>query len=440
MAKITFMGAGSTVFARNVLGDCMCSPALCESEIALYDIDKDRLEDSEIILNAINKNVNQGRAKIKTYLGVENRKEALRGAKFVVNAIQVGGYDPCTIIDFEIPKKYGLRQTIADTLGIGGIMRGLRTIPVMADFARDMEEVCPDALFLNYTNPMSILTGYMQRYTNVNTVGLCHSVQVCTSELFKKLDMEDKLEGRYETIAGINHMGWLLDIRDKDGNDLYPEIKRRAAQKNETEIHDDMVRFEYIKHLGYYCTESSEHNAEYNPLFIKNKYPELIEKFNIPLDEYPRRCIKQINEWEEEKQKILANGQITHERSREYASHIMEAVVTNNPYKIGGNVINNGLITNLPADACVEVPCMVDANGINPCRIGKLPVQLAAMNMTNINVQLLTIEAAVTKKREHIYQAAMLDPHTAAELSIDDIVKMCDELIDAHGDYMKMYK
>lgn len=440
MAKITFMGAGSTVFARNVLGDCMCSPALCESEIALYDIDKDRLEDSEIILNAINKNVNQGRAKIKTYLGVENRKEALRGAKFVVNAIQVGGYDPCTIIDFEIPKKYGLRQTIADTLGIGGIMRGLRTIPVMEDFARDMEEVCPDALFLNYTNPMSILTGYMQRYTNVNTVGLCHSVQVCTSELFKKLDMEDKLEGRYETIAGINHMGWLLDIRDKDGNDLYPEIKRRAAKKNENEIHDDMVRFEYIKHLGYYCTESSEHNAEYNPLFIKNKYPELIEKFNIPLDEYPRRCIKQINEWEEEKQKILANGQITHERSREYASHIMEAVVTNNPYKIGGNVINNGLITNLPADACVEVPCMVDANGINPCRVGKLPVQLAAMNMTNINVQLLTIEAAVTKKREHIYQAAMLDPHTATELSIDDIVKMCDELIDAHGDYMKMYK
>lgn len=440
MVKITFMGAGSTVFARNVLGDCMCSPALCEAEIALYDIDKDRLEDSEIILSAINKNVNQGRAKIKTYLGVENRKEALRGAKFVVNAIQVGGYDPCTIIDFEIPKKYGLRQTIADTLGIGGIMRALRTIPVMDDFARDMEEVCPDALFLNYTNPMAMLTGYMQRYTNVNTVGLCHSVQVCTSELFKKLDMEDKLEGRYETIAGINHMGWLLDIRDKDGNDLYPEIKRRAAQKNEKEIHDDMVRFEYIKHLGYYCTESSEHNAEYNPLFIKNKYPELIEKFNIPLDEYPRRCIKQINEWEEEKQKILANGEITHERSREYASHIMEAVVTNNPYKIGGNVINNGLITNLPADACVEVPCMVDANGINPCRIGRLPVQLAAMNMTNINVQLMTIEAAVTKKRENIYQAAMLDPHTAAELSIDDIVKMCDELIDAHGDYMKMYK
>ena len=266
MAKITFMGAGSTVFARNVLGDCMCSPALCDSEIALYDIDRKRLEDSEIILNAINKNVNEGRAHIKTYLGVENRKEALRDATFVVDAIQVGGYDPCTITDFEIPKKFGLRQTIADTLGIGGIMRGLRTIPVLEGFARDMEEVCPDALFLNYTNPMGILSGYMQRYTGVKTVGLCHSVQVCSEKLLEKLDMKDKLEGRVETIAGINHMAWLLDIKDKDGNDLYPEIRRRAAEMNAAQKHDDMVRFEYIKHLGYYCTESSEHNAEYNQL------------------------------------------------------------------------------------------------------------------------------------------------------------------------------
>ena len=440
MAKITFMGAGSTVFARNVLGDCMCSEALCDSEIALYDIDAKRLEDSDIILNAINKNVNEGRARIKTYLGAENRKEALRGADFVVNAIQVGGYDPCTITDFEIPKKYGLRQTIADSLGIGGIMRGLRTIPVMKEFANDIEEVCPDALFLNYTNPMGILSGYMQRYTGVKTVGLCHSVQVCSKGLLEKLGMEDKLEGRVETIAGINHMGWLLDIRDKDGNDLYPEIRRRAAEKNATEKHDDMVRFEYIKHLGYYCTESSEHNAEYNPFFIKAKYPELIDQFNIPLDEYPRRCIKQIAEKKKKKNNILKDGKITHERSREYASYIMESVVTNNPYKIGGNVINKGCIENLPADACVEVPCMIDGNGVNPCRVGRLPVQLAAMNMTNINVQLLAIEAAATRKKEYIYQAAMLDPHTAAELSIDDIVKMCDELIDAHGDYMKMYK
>jgi alpha-galactosidase len=440
MTKITFMGAGSTVFARNVLGDCMCTPSLRDAEIALYDIDETRLKESEIILNAINKNVNSSRATIKTYLGVEQRKDALRNAKFVVNAIQVGGYDPCTITDFEIPKKYGLKQTIADTLGIGGIMRGLRTIPVLRDFARDMEEVCPDTLFLNYTNPMAILTGYMQRYTKIKTVGLCHSVQVCSRDLLKGLGMEDKVEGRNDLIAGINHMAWLLEIKDKDGKDLYPDIKARAAKKNAEEKHKDMVRYEYIRHLGFYCTESSEHNAEYNPFFIKSRYPQLIEDFQIPLDEYPRRCVNQIKGWEEEKNNILQDGKITHERSEEYASYIMEAVVTNKPIKIGGNVMNTGLIDNLPADACVEVPCLVDAGGIHPCHVGKLPVQLAAMNMTNINPQLLTIEAAVTGKREHIYQAAMLDPHTAAELSIDDIIAMCDELIAAHGTYMKDYQ
>ncbi len=447
MLKITFMGAGSTVFARNVLGDCMCTPALRDIDIALYDIDAQRLRDSEIILNAINKNINEGRAKIKTYLGVENRKEALRNANFVVNAIQVGFYDPCTITDFEIPKKYGLRQTIADTLGIGGIMRGLRTIPVLSDFAHDMEEVCPDAWFLNYTNPMAILTGYMQRHTPIKTVGLCHSVQVCSKDLLKRVGMEDKIEGRYDKIAGINHMAWLLEIHDKDGNDLYPEIKRRAAEMNKKALassnpedkHDDMVRFEYMKNFGYYCTESSEHNAEYNMFYIKDKYPNLVADYNIPLDEYPRRCINQIEGWEKEKADILADGKITHERSREYASYIMEAMVTDKPYKIGGNVLNTGLIDNLPADACVEVPCLVDGSGITPCHIGELPVQCAAMNMTNINTQLLTIEAAVTGKKEHIYQAAMLDPHTASELSIDDIRKMVDELIEAHGNWLPKY-
>ncbi|MBQ2694820.1 MAG: alpha-glucosidase/alpha-galactosidase [Clostridia bacterium] len=440
MIKITFMGAGSTVFARNVLGDCMCTPALRDSVIALYDIDAERLEDSYIILSAMNKNVNEGRAKIEKYCGVENRKEALRGATFVVNAIQVGLYDPCTIIDFEVPKKYGLRQTIADTLGIGGIMRGLRTIPVLRDFAADMEEVCPNAWFLNYTNPMAILSGYMQRYTKIKTIGLCHSVQSCTKDLFNKLGMEDKLEGRKELIAGINHMGWLLEVQDKDGNDLYPEIRKRAAEKNATEKHSDMVRFDYIKNFGYYCTESSEHNAEYNCFYIKDKYPELIERYNIPLDEYPRRCVNQIAGWKAEKERILDNGKITHERSGEYASYIMEALVTGNPYKIGGNVLNTGLIDNLPADACVEVPCLIDGNGIHPCHVGRLPVQLAAMNMTNINAQLLTINAAITQKREDIYMAAMLEPHTAAELSIDDIKAMVDELIEAHGEYMKEYK
>lgn len=430
MIKITFMGAGSTVFAKNVLGDTMMCESLCDSEIALYDIDNDRLKESKLLLDSINTNCNNDRAKIKTYLGVENRKEALRGADFVINAIQVGGYDPSTIIDFEIPKKYGLRQTIGDTLGIGGIFRALRTIPVMRDFADDISEVCPNAWFLNYTNPMAMLSGYMQRYTGVKTVGLCHSVQVCTSGLLERLGIEQ--EGVTDKIAGINHMAWLLEIKDKDGNDLYPLIKKLAAEKNKNEKHDDMVRFEYIRTLGYYCTESSEHNAEYNPFFIKPNYPELIEKFNIPLDEYPRRCINQINNWTKQKDELFAGGNITHNRSVEYASHIIESVVMNKPYKIGGNVINHNLITNLPSNACVEVPCLVDASGINPTYIGKLPPQLAAMNMSNINVQLLTIEAAVTRKMEHVYHAAMMDPHTAAVLSIDDIIAMCDELAAAH--------
>ncbi len=439
MKKITFMGAGSTVFVRNVLGDCLCSEVLRDAEFALYDIDGTRLAESAEIIGTMNDTMG-GHAKITTFLGVENRKEALRGADFVVNAIQVGLYDPCTIIDFEVPKKYGLRQTIGDTLGIGGIMRALRTIPVMADFARDMEEVCPDALFLNYTNPMAMLTGFMQRYTNVKTVGLCHSVQVCSEGLLKALGMEDKLEGRKELIAGINHMGWLLELKDKNGNDLYPEIRRRAKEKNAREKHTDMVRFDYIEKFGYYCTESSEHNSEYNMFYIKSKYPELIDRFQIPLDEYPRRCVNQIAGWAKERDELRKSHELHHERSREYASHIMEAVVTGNPYQIGGNVLNTGgLIENLPADACVEVPCLIDGMGVHPCRVGRLPVQCAAMNMTNINVQLLTIEAAVTGKKEHIYQAAMLDPHTGSELDIDTIIKMVDDLIETHGDWLPKY-
>jgi len=439
MAKITFMGAGSTVFARNVLGDAMATASTADAHIALYDIDAKRLKESEVIINAINKGLGN-KATITAHLGVPNRKDALRGADFVVNAIQVGLYDPCTITDFEIPKKYGLRQTIGDTLGIGGIMRGLRTIPVMADFARDIEAVCPDAWMLNYTNPMSILCGYMQRYTGVNTIGLCHSVQVCSQGLLNFLDMKDALEYRKELIAGINHMGWLLDIRDKNGVDLYPEIKKRAAIKNASEKHWDMVRYDYIKNFGYYCTESSEHNAEYNPWYIKSKYPELIDTFNIPLDEYPRRCINQISAWEKDYAALIeSSASKPHNRSNEYASYIMDAIITGNPTKIGGNVINHGVISNLPDDACVEVPCLVDAHGIHPCYVGRLPVQLAAMNMTHINVHQITIEAAVTLKKEHVYQAAMLDPHTAAELSLDDIVRMVDDLIDAHGDWLPKY-
>ena len=435
MPKITFMGAGSTVFAKNVLGDSMVTPALENSVIALYDIDAQRLEESYLMLTSISNNLGN-KATIEKYCGVENRKEALRGANYVVNAIQVGLYDPCTIIDFEVPKKYGLRQTIGDTLGIGGIFRALRTIPVMLDFAKDMEEVCPNAWFLNYTNPMCMLTGAMLRYTPIKTVGLCHSVQVCAPTLLGNVGMtwDDTIQTK---IAGINHQAWLLEIT-KDGKDMYPEIKRLALE-NPDKYPNDKVRMEVMKRFGYYITESSEHNAEYMPFFIKDKYPELIEKFNIPLDEYPRRCIEQIANWEKQRDQLTKDPHLTHTRTHEYASYIMEAMETNKPYKIGGNVLNNGLITNLPRNAVVEVPCMVDKSGVNPTYIGYLPEQCAAMNRTNINVQLLSIEAAITKKKDYIYQAAFMDPHLQSELSIDHIVSLCDDLIVAHEGWLPEY-
>lgn len=400
MSKITFLGAGSTVFAKNVLGDCMLTESLSGFELALFDIDGERLRDSEQMLQ----NLKQTTGSTCRVQACTDRKEALRGAKYVVNAIQVGGYDPCTITDFEIPKKYGLRQTIADTVGIGGIFRNLRTIPVMMEFAEDIREVCPDAWFLNYTNPMAVLTNVMNTYGGVKTVGLCHSVQVCVPDLFHQLGMEEA--GVQSKIAGINHMAWLLEVT-KDGRDLYPNIKRRAKQKQK-EKHGDMVRFELMFKFGYYVTESSEHNAEYHPYFIKQTYPELIDKLNIPLDEYPRRCLHQIESWKQMKKDLVHNKNLEHHRSHEYASYILEAMETNRPYKIGGNVMNTGLITNLPKDACVEVPCLVDASGINPVYIGDLPPQMAALNRTNINTQLLTIEAAITGKKEHIYHAAFL--------------------------------
>ena len=428
MDKITFVGAGSTVFAKNVLGDCLLTPSLQNFEYALYDIDPVRLADSAAMLSAINRNVNAGRAKVVTYA---DRRKALAGARFVVNAVQVGGYEPCTVIDFEIPKKYGLRQTIGDTLGIGGIFRALRTIPVILEFARDMQDVCPDALLMNYSNPMAMLTGALLHHGGVRAVGLCHSVQVCVPHLFRDLGMDPA--GVTWRIAGINHMAWLLSV-EKDGRDLYPEVKARADARPTP--HPDMVRYEIMRRFGCYVTESSEHNAEYNPWFLKARRPDLVEKFAIPLDEYPRRCVQQIEDWKRMRNELTKNEGLRHERTKEYASYIMDAVQTDVPFRIAGNVLNNGLITNLPADACVEVPCLVDRTGINPCHVGALPVQLAALNMTNVNVQLVAVDAAVRRSRERVYQAALLDPHTAGELSIDEIVSMCDELIQAHGTWI----
>lgn len=435
MVKITFIGAGSTVFAKNVLGDVLLTPSLHEAQIALYDINEERLKESELMLHTINQNCNQNRATIRSYT---DRKEALRDATFVVNAIQVGGYEPSTVIDFEIPKKYGLQQTIGDTMGIGGIFRALRTIPVMLEFAREMEEVCPDAWLLNYTNPMAMLTMAVLKATKIKTVGLCHSVQVCVPDLFKGLGIQDDydLNDFQWKIAGINHMAWLLEI-NYQGEDFYPVIRQKALEM--ALPHADAVRYELMRNFGYYVTESSEHNAEYHPYFIKSKYPELIERFAIPIDEYLRRCVAQIAGWEEQRDAIVHNGELTHVRSLEYASYIMDAIVTGKPTMIAGNVMNNGLISNLPTDSCVEVPCLVDKNGVQPTFVGDLPTQLAALNRTNINVQQLTVEAALTLERDKIYQAALLDPHTNSELSIDDIRHLVDDLIEAHGDYLPEY-
>ncbi len=469
MAVITFLGAGSTVFARNILGDVMVTPALKDSDIRLYDIDGERLEESKLLLDNLNKNINGNAAGISTFLGPRERKNALRGADYVVNAIQVGGYRPGTVIDFEIPKKYGLRQTIGDTAGIGGIFRGLRTIPVLLDFARDIEEVCPNAWFLNYSNPMSILTGAMLRGTGVKTVGLCHSYQVCAESLLTSMGMNEMYKNARWKIAGINHMAWLLEITS-GGRDLYPEIRQKAKElldiimkkgggrKTAEEIKaalekdinrfgefkeivatSDMVRLTMMLKMGYYITESSEHNAEYTPYWIKSAYPQLVDRYNIPLDEYPRRCEEQIAGWKKQKDELLMDRNMTHSRSLEYGSYIMEAVETGVPAMVGGNVQNNGMITNLPAQAVVEIPCLVDRNGVQGAFVGPLPEQCAALNRTNINVHLLTIKAALEKKREHIYHAAMLDPHTAAELSIDDICSMCDDLIEAHGEFLPKY-
>ena len=463
MDKITFLGAGSTVFAKNVLGDCLQADCLREYEYALYDINPQRLEESYKMLSNINRNSNEGRAKIVKYT---DRLEALRGAKYVINAIQVGGYESCTVTDFEIPKKYGLRQTIGDTNGIGGIFRALRTIPVMMDFARDMEKVCPDALFINYTNPMSMLTLAMGRGTNIRTIGLCHSHQECIPMLFGRLGIPQ--DGVQYKIAGINHMAWLLEVK-RNGEDLYPLIKKKAEEgpihdlfeeyrkmypefadampdvaRKEVEYsvdnHDDMVRFELMKQFGYYVTESSEHSAEYYPYFIKKSHPELIERFNIPLDEYPRRCVRQIEMWKKQAEKLVHNEDLTHTRSNEYAASIIEALETGKTFSFGGNVMNTGLIDNLPQDCCVEVTCLANEGGIQPTHVGALPHQLAALNLRQITVHQLVVDAALTGKKDYIYQAALLDPHASAELTIDEIRNMVDDLIEAHGSWLPAYK
>lgn len=427
--KIVFVGAGSIVFVKNLVGDCMLTPALRGAEFALLDIDKEKLYLVEKMLRTLNDNINNGKAEIKAY---ENQREGLKNADFVITTIQVGGYD-IVAKDFEIPLKYGLKQTYGDTLGIGGMMRGLRTVPVMLDIVRDMEEVCPNAWLLNYTNPMAIVTGALLKSTSVKTIGLCHSVQICADELLKGLNMDSDHVSYH--IAGINHQAWLLEIT-RDGVDIYPEIRQKAAQRPTP--HNDMVRYEIMKQFGYYVTESSLHSSEYMPYFIKGRYPELLDKFGIQTDMYTGWGQSRIDYWNEAKKKLADDTALTHTLSREFAAHIINAIVTNVPYEISANVLNKNYITNLPYNACVEVPCLVNGHGITPCFVGDLPMQCAALNQTNINMQNLVIEAALTGKKYFTYLAAMLDPHTAAELSIDDIHAMCDELLAANTEWIHL--
>lgn len=430
MPKITFIGAGSTVFAKNLIGDVLSYPELADSHISLFDIDATRLQTSEVVANRVAETLG---AKPKI-TATTDRCEALEGSDYAICMIQVAGYKPGTVTDFEIPKKYGLRQTIADTLGIGGIMRGLRTIPVLLDMCKDMEEVCPDVTFLQYVNPMAMNCWAISRASKIKTIGLCHSVQGTAEQLAHDIGVPiDEINYR---AAGINHMAFYLNF-ERDGVDLYPEIKKVLTEDRVPDW--NRVRYEMFKRLGYFVTESSEHFSEYTPWFIKRDRPDLIEEFNIPLDEYITRCENQIAKWEEQRMALEGGAPIEVKRSHEYGSGIIHSMETGNPRVVYGNVANKGLIDNLPQGCCVEVPCLVDKNGIQPTKIGNLPPHLAAMMQTNVNVQSLTVEAALTGKREHIYHAAMLDPHTAAELSLDQIWPLVDDLIEAHGDWLPKY-
>jgi alpha-galactosidase len=430
MAKITFIGAGSTVFAKNLLGDILSYPELAQSEIALFDINPERLRTSEIVARRLADTLG---AK-PTISATTDRRAALDGADYAICMIQVAGYKPGTVVDFEIPKKYGLRQTIADTLGVGGIMRGLRTIPVLLDMCRDMEALCPDVTFLQYVNPMAMNCWAINRATKIKTIGLCHSVQGTAEQL--AYDIGVPVEEINYTAGGINHMNFYLKF-ERDGQDLYPLIHKVVEEKR---IPDwNRVRYEMFTRLGYFVTESSEHFSEYTPWFIKRDRPDLIDKFNVPLDEYIRRCERQIEEWETMRVKLEGGAPLEVERSHEYGSGIIHSIETGTPRVVYGNVENKGLIDNLPQGCCVEVPCLVDKSGIQPVKVGTIPPHLAALMQTNVNVQSLTVEAALTNKRKHIYHAAMLDPHTAAELSLDQIWSLVDDLIAAHGDWLPQY-
>ncbi|GGA38766.1 alpha-glucosidase/alpha-galactosidase [Pelagibacterium lentulum] len=442
--KITFIGAGSTVFMKNIIGDVLQRPALANAEIALMDINPTRLEESEIVAQKIISTLGAG-ATVQTFA---DQRKALEGADFVIVAFQIGGYEPSTVIDFDVPKKYGLRQTIADTLGVGGIMRGVRTVPHLWKICEDMLAVCPDAIMLQYVNPMAINTwAIAEKYPQIKQVGLCHSVQGTAWELARDLDIPYE-SLRYRS-AGINHMAFFLTFEQRleDGTykNLYPDLLKGYREGRFPKPSHwnprcpNKVRYEMMTRLGYFVTESSEHFAEYTPYFIKEGREDLIEKFGIPLDEYPKRCIEQIERWSKQADQYRNAERIEVKESHEYASSIINSVWTGEPSVIYGNLRNNGCITSLPENCAAEVPCLVDANGIQPTYIGELPPQLTALMRTNINVQELTVKAIVSENPEHLYHAAMMDPHTAAELDLDQIWSLVDDLRAAHGDMLPQW-
>lgn len=438
--KITFIGAGSTIFVKHILGDVFHRPALKQAHIALMDIDETRLEESRIVVQKLMDSADAN-GSIACYT---DQKAALVDSDFVVVAFQIGGYEPCTVTDFEVCKRHGLDQTIADTLGPGGIMRALRTIPHLWKICDDMTEVCPNATMLNYVNPMAMNTWAMfEKYPHIKQVGLCHSVQGTAGELAHDLGI-DYAALRYRS-AGINHMAFYLELERKDDNghyvDLYPELLQayESGQAPKTPWNsrcENIVRYEMFKKLGYFVTESSEHFSEYTPYFIKPNRPDLIERYKVPLDEYPKRCVEQVANWHKELEEYKHADRIDIEQSNEYASTIVNSIWTGDPSVIYGNVRNDGLIDNLPQGCCVEVACLVDSNGVQPTKVGKLPSHLAALMQTNINVQTLLTEAILTENKERVYHATMLDPHTAAVLSIEEIYALVDDLITAHGDWL----
>ena len=432
MPKIAFIGAGSAVFTRALVGDILSRPALAESAaLALMDVDEGRLRTAETIARRLADGVGAA-ATVEATL---DRRAALAGADYVVTSFQVGGYRPATVVDFEVPKRFGLRQTIGDTLGVGGIMRGLRTIPVLLDVCRDMEQVCPDALLLNYVNPMAMLCWAVAEASPIRTLGLCHSVQHTAAELAGDLGVPAAELDHH--VAGINHLAFFLRL-ERDGEDLYPAL-RRIVDEDRVPAHN-RVRYELMRHFGFFVTESSEHLAEYVPWFIKHGRPELVERFNIPLDEYPRRCEAAIAEWDTLRHELESNGPLDVEASVEYGADIINACETGEPFTFNANVPNTAggarLIDNLPGDCCVEVPCVASASGVEPQPVGPLPRHLAAQIETNVNVHGLTVEAALTGRRDAVHHAAMLDPHTAAELPLDEIARLVEALLEAHGDWI----